>query len=114
MSALTLTIHSFGFKHGKPLFDRPTQIFDCRDLSNPHSNRALRPLTGKDQSVQDYVFRGTRANDLAKRALKAAEAGSDLAFGCIGGRHRSVSLAEVVAARLHAQGHHVQIEHHAL
>lgn len=114
MSGLTITIHSFGFKYGKPAFDRPTQVFDCRDLSNPHSNRGLRPLTGKDKPVQDYVFRGTKAEDLAKRATRAALEGNDLAFGCIGGRHRSVSLAEVVAERLQQQGHDVHVAHHAL
>lgn len=114
MSRLTITIHSFGFKHGKPTFERPTQVFDCRDLSNPHSNRGLRPMTGKDKAVQDYVFRGTRAEALAKNAIKAAQAGNDLAFGCIGGRHRSVSLAEVVAQRLQQQGHEVHVAHHAL
>jgi UPF0042 nucleotide-binding protein len=104
---------SFGYKHGLPL--DVDIVLDCRFLPNPHWVEELRPLTGLDDAVRRYVLTQeaaqgllTRLDDLFGLLLPAyvAEGKSYLtvAFGCTGGRHRSVAIAEEVAAILRARG----------
>jgi UPF0042 nucleotide-binding protein len=104
---LALTFTSFGHKHG-PARDADL-AFDVRFLPNPHYDAALRPLTGFDQRIVDYVGRDGRLEQLYGHLLPlleyllpqyVAEGKSHLvvAIGCTGGRHRSVAIAEHLAS----------------
>ncbi|MEX2292595.1 MAG: RNase adapter RapZ [Acidimicrobiales bacterium] len=105
---------SFGYKHGLPL--DVDIVLDCRFLPNPHWVDELRPLTGLDEPVRRYVLSQTSAQDLLTRLddllgllmpAYVAEGKSYLtvAFGCTGGHHRSVVIAEEVAAILRSRGY---------
>ncbi len=111
---------SFGYKHGLPL--DVDIVLDCRFLPNPHWVDELRPLTGLDDPVRRYVLAQPSAAELLahldgllKSLLPAyvAEGKSylTLAFGCTGGRHRSVAIAEAVADILRQQGFDPTITH---
>jgi UPF0042 nucleotide-binding protein len=116
-------IMSFGFARGVPR--NADNVFDMRFLRNPHWVDELRPLTGLDPSVADYVA-GDEAYDPALSRIEdlllillpryAAEGKSyvTVAFGCTGGRHRSVHVAERVAARLREEGFSPTVEHRDL
>ncbi|UDY36748.1 RNase adapter RapZ [Dermatobacter hominis] len=119
-SRMQVTLQSFGYKHGVPA-DVDT-VFDCRFLPNPYWVDELRPLTGLDPEVQDYVrsFELTgeflhRVEDLLELLLPAyvaeGKALLTVAFGCTGGRHRSVTIVETVADWLRAQGIEPRIRH---
>jgi len=111
--ALTVTISSFGFSRGMPpLADL---VFDMRFLDNPHWVDELRPLTGQDEPVgahirKDPAFAGAfeRICDLLTLLLpryqQQGKAYVHIAFGCTGGRHRSVFTAEQVAQVLRSAG----------
>ena len=100
---LALTLLTFGFKNGPP---RDADLtLDVRFLPNPHYVDELRPLTGLDQEVREYVESGTQAGEFYGRLLPlldflvpayVAEGKSHLtiAIGCTGGRHRSVTVAD--------------------
>ncbi|WP_395332835.1 RNase adapter RapZ [Novosphingobium sp. BL-8H] len=110
---LTLTISSFGFSRGMPpLADL---VFDMRFVENPHWDPELRPMTGLDASVGDYIRRDpafdeafARIRDLLllllPRYRAQGKAYVHIAFGCTGGRHRSVYTAERMAAALREAG----------
>ncbi len=110
---LSVTFTSFGHKHGPP---RDADLaFDVRFLSNPHYESDLRPLTGFDSRVVEYIARDGRLEEFYGRLLPlldyllpqyVAEGKAHLmvAIGCTGGRHRSVAIAEHLAARYRAQG----------
>lgn len=119
-SRMQITLQSFGYKHGVPA-DVDT-VFDCRFLPNPYWIDELRGQTGLDVPVQDYVrsFELTgeflaRVEDLFDLLLPAyvAEGKSLLtvAFGCTGGRHRSVTIVEVMAEWLRSRGLEPRIRH---
>jgi UPF0042 nucleotide-binding protein len=114
------TVRSFGYKHGLPL--DTDLVIDCRFLPNPHWVEDLRPLTGLDEPVRDYVLGQpltsqflTQVEDLLAMLLPAyvAEGKSYLtvAFGCTGGRHRSVAIAEAVAQALREKGFELRVAH---
>jgi UPF0042 nucleotide-binding protein len=104
---LAVTFTSFGHKHGPP---RDADLaLDVRFLPNPHYEAALRPLTGFDQRIVDYVGRDGRLQEFYDRVLPLLEyllpqyvtegkAHLVIAIGCTGGRHRSVAIAEHLAA----------------
>ncbi len=108
-AGMQTTILSFGFKHGLP---RDTDlVIDCRFLPNPHWVDELRPLTGLDEPVRDYVLGQPLTRDFLDRLVELAalllpayvqegKAYLTIAFGCTGGRHRSVAIAEEIARRL--------------
>lgn len=115
-----VALQSFGFKYGVP--PDVDMVFDCRFLPNPFWVDELRPLTGLDPAVQDYVgsFDLTgeflrRAEDLLDFLLPAyvaeGKALLTIAFGCTGGRHRSVSITEAVAAWLRGRGIEPRVRH---
>lgn len=119
-SRMQVTLQSFGYKHGVPA-DVDT-VFDCRFLPNPYWVDELRPLTGLDPEVQEYVrsFELTgeflhKVEDLLDLLLPAyvAEGKSlfTVAFGCTGGRHRSVTIVETVAEWLRERGIEPRIRH---
>ncbi len=110
---MQVTVLSFGFKHGLP--PDVDMVFDCRFLPNPHWEDELRPHTGRDEPVRDYVLGSELAGsflehvdgllDLLLPAFVAEhKAYLTLAFGCTGGRHRSVAIAEEIAGRLRSRG----------
>jgi UPF0042 nucleotide-binding protein len=103
------SVVSFGYNHGVPL--DADMVFDCRFLPNPHWQDDLRPLSGLDEPVKEYVLSQPDTKKLLDRLDSLwelvlpgykAEGKSYLtiAFGCTGGRHRSVAVAEEVARRL--------------
>jgi UPF0042 nucleotide-binding protein len=105
---MAVTFMSFGFKHGPPREE--DLAFDVRFLPNPHYEPELRELTGLDGPVVDYIGRDGRLEELYVRlealldyllAQYVAEGKAHLviAIGCTGGRHRSVAIAEHLAAR---------------
>ena len=108
-SRLTVSLISFGFKHGTPL-DVDT-IFDVRFMPNPHYDPELRPLTGHDALVREAVLGQDDAREFLEKASGmlsflipryAAEGKTyfTLGVGCTGGRHRSVVIVEDLAGRL--------------
>ncbi|HLM64489.1 MAG TPA: RNase adapter RapZ [Acidimicrobiales bacterium] len=110
---MQVTLLSFGYKHGLPL--DADLVFDCRFLPNPHWVDELRPLTGLDEPVRDYVLEQPAAQqflahlaDMTAQLLPAfvaeGKAYLTVAFGCTGGRHRSVAIATEVARLLRRQG----------
>lgn len=110
---MTVTVSSFGFARGMPpLADI---VFDMRFLDNPHWIAELRPLTGQDQPIAEHIRKDpayeeafTRIRDLLLLLLPRYEAQGkayvNIAFGCTGGRHRSVFVAEEIVAALRAAG----------
>ncbi len=106
---LDVDIMSFGFKHGVPL--DADLVFDVRFLPNPYYDPAMRPLTGLDPVVADYVFAQPETNRFVDEVTAllarwiplhaaAGKARLTVAIGCTGGQHRSVAIAERLAQRL--------------
>lgn len=102
-------IRSFGFKHGLPM--DADLVFDVRFLPNPHWIDELRPLTGLDAGVRDYVLGQDESNEFLARLVdmfelllpayrREGKAYLSVAIGCTGGRHRSVAIAEELGRRL--------------
>jgi RNase adapter protein RapZ len=120
---LTLTISSFGFARGMPpLADL---VFDMRFVSNPHWVSELRPLTGQDAPVGEYIEQDAafpeafaRIRDLLLVLLPRYQAQGKpyvhIAFGCTGGRHRSVYTTEQMAQHLRAAGFSPTVRHRNL
>ncbi|MCX4707186.1 RNase adapter RapZ [Streptomyces sp. NBC_01373] len=117
---MTIRLVSFGYGHqtkGVPTAD-VTYDVSGRRFRNPSHDQALKQLTGLDQAVYDHVRATPGIEVLAQSAAAAAiglvdETGGDvvLAFGCIGGRHRSVGLARRTAELLELSGRQVEVEH---
>jgi len=106
--SLNVAITSFGFKHGA--MAGAELLFDARFLDNPHDVEELRPLTGFDPSVYDFVMNQPDAGALADliegylrfqvpRTAAEGRAYLSVGIGCTGGQHRSVSLVRELAAR---------------
>jgi UPF0042 nucleotide-binding protein len=121
--ALQVTILSFGFKYGLPV--DADLVVDCRFLPNPHWIPELRPLTGRDEAVRDYVLSQPGAVEFLDKyegVLELVTAGYKregkryalLAVGCTGGKHRSVAIAEQLAQRLSVAGTEVTVTHRDL
>jgi UPF0042 nucleotide-binding protein len=120
---MSVSLQSFSYKRGLPR--GVDMVFDCRFLANPHWQAALRPLDGRDPAVQAFVrsdplFAGFqhRVTDLLLFLLPAhlAEGKAHLAigFGCTGGQHRSVAMAELVGNALAENGWAVSKRHREL
>ena len=118
-----ITIASFGFARG--ISRTADLVFDMRFLANPHWVEELRPLTGEDAAVQAYVATdpawGTMmdqvealATTLIPRYWAAGKSYLTIAFGCTGGRHRSVAAAVEMAKRLHQAGFSPIVRHRDL
>ena len=121
VTGLRLNIVSFGYKYGLPV--DADLVADCRFLPNPHWVPELRPLTGLDAAVRDYVLGQPGAPEFLSAYLKVLEVSLPgferegkryvtLAVGCTGGKHRSVAIAEQIAARLSGRG--VTVSHRDL
>jgi UPF0042 nucleotide-binding protein len=113
-------IITFGFKYGVP--SEADFVFDLRFLPNPYFDTSLRPLSGLDRAIADYVLGSEVGSKFNEKFLEFityllplyADEGRyriTLALGCTGGRHRSVCVAESVLATLKKKGYAVTIEH---
>lgn len=120
LGKLTISIVSFGFKHGI-LLDADL-VFDARFISNPYYIPELRDLTGEDEDVRDYVFRWEQTNIFVDKVvdlleflipnyIKEGKTQLVVGIGCTGGRHRSVAIAKEIAQRLEASGHRAIAAH---
>ncbi|MGI8575597.1 MAG: RNase adapter RapZ [Egibacteraceae bacterium] len=119
-SGLVVHVLSFGFKHGTPR--DADMLLDVRFLPNPHWVDGLRPLTGTDQPVREYVLSQPETvtflehleplfGMLVPAFVREGKHYLTLAIGCTGGRHRSVALAEELGGRIAALGVDVHVEH---
>ncbi|MBK6801528.1 MAG: RNase adapter RapZ [Novosphingobium sp.] len=120
---MTITVTSFGFSRGTPpLADL---VFDMRFLDNPHWDAQLRPQTGLDRGVGVYIAKDpafdeafARIRDLILMLLPRYQAQGkaylNIAFGCTGGRHRSVFVTEQIAAALRGAGYSPTVLHRNL
>ncbi len=122
-TTLRVNVVSFGFKYGLPV--DADMVADCRFLPNPHWVPELAPLTGQDQQVRDYVLRQQGAREFLAAYVEAVrltlrgygQAGKQfvmLGVGCTGGKHRSVVIAEQIAAQLAGSWPGVQVLHRDL
>src|SRR4051794_30115392 len=95
-----MRLYSFG-QRAKETPPGTAVIIDCAGLANPHSVLNLRKLDGRDEEVRTWLLsQDTKMVDtLVSRGIGLLVAGYDVAFRCLGGRHRSVALAEIAAAR---------------
>ena len=121
--AMRVTVVSFGYKYGLPV--DAEMVVDCRFLPNPHWIPDLRPHTGQDQEVRDYVLQQPGAAEFVDRYaellalqrpgyLHEGKHYLTLAVGCTGGKHRSVVMSEQLGARLAAAGAEVKVVHRDL
>ncbi len=120
---LAVSIQSFSYKFGAP--HDADMVLDCRFLRNPYWEPELRGLDGRDAAIRDYVsgdpmfdaFFG-RLSDMVELLLpaykKEGKAHFCVALGCTGGRHRSVTVAEMLAAHISKAGWPVTIRHREL
>ena len=120
---LSLFVTSFSYARGLPR--EADLVFDVRFLDNPHYVGALRPLTGRDPAVGEYIekdsgfrqFFGTLTGLLTPLLPRYAAEGKSyltIAIGCTGGRHRSVFVVERLAAWLQSKGENVHVQHRDL
>jgi len=120
---LSVTVQSFSYKRGLPR--SVDMVYDCRFLKNPYWEPDLRALNGTDARVAAHVATDARYADFAQKVLDLSllilpacrEEGKShfsIAFGCTGGQHRSVTLAESHALRLAQEGWQVSIRHREL
>jgi RNase adapter protein RapZ len=111
---------SFGYRYGTP--EALELLFDVRFLPNPYFESGLREGTGRDAPVSEYVLKSTRGAAFLERLREwlrfllplydsEGKAYVTIGVGCTGGRHRSVAVAEAVAAALRAEGREVNVEH---
>jgi UPF0042 nucleotide-binding protein len=119
-SGMETTVVSFGYKYGIPL--DVDLVFDCRFLPNPHWVGELRPMTGLDDKVREYVMAAPEATDLLGRLenlfelllpayAREGKSYLSIAIGCTGGRHRSVVLAEELGEMLRRHGFNPSVHH---
>ena len=122
-TAMKVTVVSFGFKYGIPV--DADLVADMRFLPNPHWVDELRPLTGRDAPVADYVKKQPEAEEflteyvalvrtLISGYLREGKRFMTIAIGCTGGKHRSVAMSEEVTRRLQAAGHQARTIHRDL
>jgi UPF0042 nucleotide-binding protein len=111
---------SFGFRHGVP--EEADLVFDVRFLPNPHFVPEFRPLTGRDPRVARYIRSFPQAKkfiprisdllvDLMPQYIHEGKSYLTIGFGCTGGQHRSVMIAEEVSKRLNQAGYRVKVVH---
>ena len=117
---MAITILSFGFKYGIPVDS--DMVFDVRFIPNPFYIPELKPFSGNDEPVKNYVMEQTetqtflqKANDMFEFLIpnyqKEGKRQLIISIGCTGGRHRSVAIANSIYETLRANNHDVYIEH---
>lgn len=119
-STFAINVMSFGYKRGLPA--ESDVIFDMRFIPNPYYVQSLKKLTGKNKKVLEYVFKQPVAEkfvkdlvrlleDMIPSYIKEGKQHINLAFGCTGGQHRSVAMAERMSKELKAKGYRITLEH---
>lgn len=94
-----IEIMSFGYKHGEP---EGYKVIDCRSIKNPYTVEKFKGKTWEDAELQDYVIGDPLSGQKLWAAKDLIDVGiTKIAFGCVGGQHRSVILAELLASNLH-------------
>lgn len=122
-AGMRVNVVSFGYKHGLPL--DVDVVLDCRFLPNPHWVDDLRPLTGEDPEVRDYVLGQPDAEPFLDRLdgmlelllpayAREGRTYLSIAVGCTGGRHRSVAVAGAIAELLRRHGYEPTLTHRDL
>ncbi len=117
---ITITVSSFGFKYGIPV--DADIVMDVRFLPNPYYVPRLRPRSGLERSVRQFVMKHAETEEFLKRwyalldllvpnYLREGKTHLHIAMGCTGGMHRSVVLVEQTAAYLRDQGYSVNVTH---
>ncbi|OLQ80445.1 RNase adaptor protein RapZ [Photobacterium proteolyticum] len=120
---LIMVFESFGFKHGIPT--DADYVFDVRFLPNPHWVPELKPLTGLDQGVKEYLSGHPEVTQLTYQIRNFIETWLPMleknnrsyltvAIGCTGGQHRSVYIAQQLAEHFRYEGHQIQVRHRTL
>lgn len=120
-NSLMVTVMSFGFKYGIPT--DADLVFDVRFLPNPYYIDELKPLTGNDKPVRDYVMKAEESEIFLEKLkdmveflipnyIKEGKYRLVVAIGCTGGQHRSVTLANELYERMKDQGHYGMKLHH--
>ena len=118
--SITINVTSFGFKYGMPI--DADLVYDVRFLPNPYYSPELKDKTGLDQAVKDFVFSYEQTNEFMVKILDLMkflmpyyiEEGKPslvIGIGCTGGRHRSVAIAEELAAGLGRMGYKTEVYH---
>ena len=119
-SKISISVVSFGFKYGMP--KDADLVFDVRFLPNPHYVSHLRPKTGKEKEVQDYIFKWPVAGRfydklfdfidfLIPEYIKEGKSHLSIAIGCTGGKHRSVTTALKLGEFIEKRDYRVVIKH---
>lgn len=117
---LLISTISFGYKNGVP--QEADLVFDVRFLPNPHFIPEFRPLTGRDQKVVRYISRFPETKEFIQKVkdlllfllphyVQEGKSYLSIAFGCTGGQHRSVMMAERIQQLLQDEGYHVKCIH---
>jgi UPF0042 nucleotide-binding protein len=117
---MLVSVMSFGFRHGVP--PDADLVLDVRFLPNPQYVPKLKPLTGRDSAVKRYIDSFNETREFAKRVtdlvlyllphyVREGKSYLTIAFGCTGGRHRSVAMAEKMAERIGREGYKVKVNH---
>lgn len=123
LSSFTINIESFGFKNGIPL--EADMVFDMRFIPNPFYITSLKSLTGNNKKVRDFVMKQpetiqffeaihTLINGIIPSYIKEGKYSLNLAFGCTGGQHRSVTMANEFAQVFKKEGKRITLEHRDL
>lgn len=119
-SAFAINVTSFGYKHGLP--SEADLVQDVRFIPNPYYVQSLRRLTGNNKKVSGYVMKQPIAQQYIEAMLsmlellipgyaKEGKYHLNIAFGCTGGQHRSVAMADRMAEELRTRGYRVTLEH---
>lgn len=119
-SNFIISVVSFGFKYGIPR--DADLVFDVRFLPNPYYDLELRPFTGNDAPIRDFVMQFDVAKEFLNKTvdlleflvpnyIKEGKNGLVIAVGCTGGKHRSVTLANGIYNELQASSYSVKVEH---
>lgn len=117
---ILVAVTSFGYKYGI-LLDADL-VFDARFIPNPYYEQELRPLTGLDAPVEDFIFRYEESEEFLQRIedfliftlpyyQREGKSALSVGIGCTGGRHRSVCMAQALAQRLHDKGYVTVLNH---
>jgi UPF0042 nucleotide-binding protein len=117
---ITVNVQSFGFKYGIP--SEADVMFDVRFIPNPYYVSSLKNLTGNNKKVRDYVFRHEIAGkfvdsvhdlviNMMNGFINEGKYHLNIAFGCTGGHHRSVAVANAAAERFREDGLRVRVNH---
>jgi len=117
---ILVSSESFGFRNGVP--ENADLVFDVRFLPNPHFVPEFRPLTGRHPRVAKYIRSFPQTREFIQRIsdlliyllphyIKEGKSYLTIAFGCTGGQHRSVMIAEEVTRKLHKAGYRVKVVH---